>query len=242
MEEYVGLSILLSFNICFGLIYLIFKYQKPTSYVPLITTLMLSIYLILRLYQKYTYQNVIVTYDIIQQKHYYWAFISNSIIINEYTIFYTSITIFTIFSSLCELIHGHMWIIIITLSTGTYSQFISWMNNKVYRDNYNFYLVQYDSGIISVNSALIMFELSIIIINIIKTYKYQHIGLCIIFPLMLVCINIIDQWTYSLNNTPLNINIGYLMGIMFALIYKLTFAEDKYINNNIEMNNLNELR
>jgi hypothetical protein len=218
-------SILYTF-ISVGIISLLFgvymkHYLKSKINVYYGTYIILFSYLITRfIYYQYEL-NIFVRYIEIKDKYKYWAIFTNALFIKEAEIFY-NLLIYICISTVIINNEKNSWIVIIMwLSSIFINQLVSYiLFSSIYKD-YDIYIIPYQVGVITytiTSSTYVLLKIIIFTMLNVKEFKYNKYIMLLIILIILSLINITILTFNGYGINPLNVNLGYLTGVIFTFL------------------------
>ena len=175
------------------------------------------IYLFIRiLYINDSYK--IYRYEEIETKYKYYGLLTNSLILNDYISFYISFTVIYICSMLVEYQYNKMTVLGIWFATNVMAPLLIWLHYYEIKKDYDFYVLAYNYGLVSNASALLIYVMVICIVDDINRYRSQQLLLTLLFIGIYILLNVINLGFYDDIYNVINVNIGYLVGLIVAMI------------------------
>ena len=160
----------------------------------------------------------IYRYEEIENKYKYYGLFTNSLVLSDFLSFYLAFTIIYICSALIEYECNKMTIFLIWVITNILTPILIWLHYREIKQNYNFYILAYNYGLVSTSSALTMCIIVILVINDISEHKKSKFMFSMLFIGLFVILNTINLYFYDNIYNVINVNIGYLVGLIAVII------------------------
>lgn len=174
----------------------------------------ISIYLITQLVYLFN-TDVIINFNDIDNDYKYYGFINNSLIIVDPDVFYMTLLGIYGLSIIIESTISSRKLFIMWCCVNFFDQFIAWLFYRNLKKIIGFYIISHHDGMIAISTCYVSFSLLHALINNIDGKMW----IILWSTLLLFIFNIINIVIYDEIYNPLNVNIGYLMGIIFAIAY-----------------------
>jgi hypothetical protein len=176
-------------------------------------------YIITRLVYYYSGLNILVRYDEIKNK--YWAFFTNGLFIKEAEIFYNLLVGIWINTAVINAEKDNWTVIIMWLSSIFINQMISYVLFSSIEKDYDVYVVPYQVGVIAyaITSATYVLLKIVLFTGLnVKQLIYNKYIMVTIVLVILFIVNIIISIKTDYGINALNVNLGYLTGVIFTFL------------------------
>jgi hypothetical protein len=163
----------------------------------------------------------LVRYDEIKDKNKYWAILTNALFIKEAEIFYNLLLGIWINTIIINNETDSWTVVTMWLSSIFINQLVSYVLFSSINKYYEVYIIPYQVGLITyaiTSTTYVLLKLVVFTILNIRQLVYNKYIIVVTVLVVLFLVNIIIMIVNDYGINVLNVNLGYLSGVIFILL------------------------